>query len=100
MIACASPSGKNAEESLNCLRYANRTKNIQNKATVNVDPHSRLVNTLRGQVVSQIVVSVVIILEILHGNVWFSLPVTWCQMMINVTKTSLPYWRMWAESSS
>ncbi|KAL9181076.1 hypothetical protein ACHAXT_009881 [Thalassiosira profunda] len=50
MIACASPSHKNAEESLNCLRYANRAKNIQNKATVNVDPHSKLVNSLRGQV--------------------------------------------------
>lgn len=52
MIACASPSHKNAEESLNCLRYANRAKNIQNMATVNVDPHSKLVNTLRGQVES------------------------------------------------
>jgi tetratricopeptide (TPR) repeat protein len=50
MIACASPSHKNAEESLNCLRYANRAKNIQNLATVNVDPHSKLVNSLRGQV--------------------------------------------------
>ncbi|KAL7484050.1 hypothetical protein ACHAW6_009695 [Cyclotella cf. meneghiniana] len=50
MIACASPSHKNAEESLNCLRYANRAKNIQNLATVNVDPHSKLVNLLRGQV--------------------------------------------------
>ena len=52
MIACASPAQKNAEESLNCLRYANRAKNIQNVATVNVDPHSKLVNALRGQVVS------------------------------------------------
>ena len=52
MIACASPSHKNAEESLNCLRYANRAKNIQNMATVNVDPHSKLVNALRGQVES------------------------------------------------
>eukprot|EP00578_Thalassiosira_sp_NH16_P016541 CAMPEP_0181108648 /NCGR_PEP_ID=MMETSP1071-20121207/17742_1 /TAXON_ID=35127 /ORGANISM="Thalassiosira sp., Strain NH16" /LENGTH=1002 /DNA_ID=CAMNT_0023192265 /DNA_START=14 /DNA_END=3022 /DNA_ORIENTATION=+ len=50
MIACASPAQKNAEESLNCLRYANRAKNIQNVATVNVDPHSKLVNALRGQV--------------------------------------------------
>ncbi|KAL3777525.1 hypothetical protein ACHAWO_005509 [Cyclotella atomus] len=50
MIACASPSHKNAEESLNCLRYANRAKNIQNMATVNVDPHSKLVNALRDQV--------------------------------------------------
>ncbi len=52
MIACASPSHKNAEESLNCLRYANRAKNIQNKAVVNIDPHSKLVNELRGQVVA------------------------------------------------
>ena len=52
MIACASPSHKNAEESLNCLRYANRAKNIQNSAVVNVDPHSKLVNALRGQVVA------------------------------------------------
>ena len=50
MIACASPSHKNAEESLNCLRYANRAKNIQNKAVINVDPHSKLVNTLKRQV--------------------------------------------------
>ena len=52
MIACASPSLKNAEESLNCLRYANRAKNIQNVVTLNVDPHSKLVDALRGQVVS------------------------------------------------
>ena len=50
MIACASPAPKNAEESLNCLRYANRAKQIKNLAVVNVDPHSRLVNQLRDQV--------------------------------------------------
>jgi len=50
MIACASPSHKNAEESLNCLRYANRAKNIQNMAVVNIDPHSKLVNALRCQI--------------------------------------------------
>ena len=33
MIACASPSHKNAEESLNCLRYANRTKNSELQTT-------------------------------------------------------------------
>ncbi len=54
MIACASPSLKNAEESLNCLRYANRAKNIQNSVTLNVDPHSKLVDALRGQVVSKL----------------------------------------------
>lgn len=52
MIACASPSHKNEEESLNCLRYANRAKNIQNTAVRNVDPHSKAVNALRNQVVA------------------------------------------------
>jgi kinesin family protein 4/21/27 len=57
MIACASPSLKNSEESLNCLRYANRAKNIQNSVTLNVDPHSKLVDALRGQVVSKLFIS-------------------------------------------
>jgi len=35
---------------LNCLRYANRAKNIKNTASLNIDPHSRLVNALRAQV--------------------------------------------------
>jgi hypothetical protein len=38
------------EESLNCLRYANRAKNIQNHAVVNVDARSRLVAELKTQV--------------------------------------------------
>lgn len=50
MIACVSPSSSNMEESLNCLRYANRAKNIQNNAVVNVDAGSRLVAELRDQV--------------------------------------------------
>ena len=50
MIACVSPSSNNLEESLNCLRYANRAKNIQNSAVINVDPGSRLVTELRQQV--------------------------------------------------
>lgn len=50
MIACVSPSSNNLEESLNCLRYANRAKNIQNNAVVNVDAGSRLVSELRQQV--------------------------------------------------
>eukprot|EP00957_Ditylum_brightwellii_P051570 3910865-Ditylum_brightwellii.AAC.1 len=49
MVACVSPSSSNLEESLNCLRYANRAKNIQNNAVVNVDAASRLVAELRGQ---------------------------------------------------
>jgi hypothetical protein len=50
MIACVSPASINMGESLNCLRYANRAKNIQNKAVVNVDSNTRLVQELQGQV--------------------------------------------------
>jgi Kinesin motor domain len=50
MIACISPAAVNMGESLNCLRYANRAKNIQNKAVVNVDANTRLVQELQGQV--------------------------------------------------
>jgi hypothetical protein len=50
MMACVSPSSSNMEESLNCLRYANRAKNIQNHAVVNVDATSRLIDDLRGKV--------------------------------------------------
>ena len=32
--ACVSPADTNAEETLNTLKYANRTRNIQNKAVV------------------------------------------------------------------
>jgi len=49
MIACVSPASVNMEESLNCLRYANRAKNIQNNAVVNLDAGSRLVANLRGK---------------------------------------------------
>ena len=50
MVACVSPSSSNFDESLNCLRYANRARNIQNRAIVNVDPTTRLVSELRGRV--------------------------------------------------
>ena len=50
MIACVSPSSSNMEESLNCLRYANRAKNIKNHAIVNVDATSRLMADLRSKV--------------------------------------------------
>lgn len=49
MIACVSPSGSNTDESLNSLRYANRAKNIQNKAVVNMDAGSKLIAELRLQ---------------------------------------------------
>jgi len=47
MVACVSPSGSNTEETLNTLRYANRAKNIQNKAVVNMDAGSKMIMELR-----------------------------------------------------
>eukprot|EP00934_Nitzschia_sp_Nitz4_P000480 Nitzschia sp. Nitz4//scaffold9_size221794//135611//140914//NITZ4_001364-RA/size221794-snap-gene-0.105-mRNA-1//1//CDS//3329561055//480//frame0 len=47
MVACVSPASINMEETLNCLRYANRAKNIQNRAVVNLDPTSRLLGELK-----------------------------------------------------
>jgi kinesin family protein 4/21/27 len=52
MIACVSPSEDNLEESLSCLRYANRAKNIQNNAVVNVDANTKLIAGLQSQVKS------------------------------------------------
>jgi len=49
MIACLSPSGSNTDESLNTLRYANRAKNIQNKAVINMDAGSKMIADLRQQ---------------------------------------------------
>lgn len=50
MIACVSPSSDNMDESLNCLRYANRAKNIQNNAIVNIDANTRRITQLQQQV--------------------------------------------------
>jgi hypothetical protein len=52
MIACVSPSERNIEESINSLRYANRAKNIQNKAVLNIDAStgSELVKELKQRV--------------------------------------------------
>ena len=50
MIACVSPSSSNTTESISTLRYANRAKNIRNKAKINVDPASQVVNELKSQV--------------------------------------------------
>lgn len=48
--ACISPADSNAEETINTLKYANRARNIQNKAVVNRDPHKEEVQKLRSQV--------------------------------------------------
>jgi kinesin family protein 4/21/27 len=39
-IACVSPACSNFDETLNTLRYANRARNIQNKAVQNIDAQS------------------------------------------------------------
>ncbi|TKY74442.1 Kinesin protein FRA1 [Spatholobus suberectus] len=50
MIACVSPADTNAEETLNTLKYANRARNIQNKAIINRDPVAAQVQTMRNQI--------------------------------------------------
>jgi Kinesin motor domain len=51
MIACVSPSPANFDESLNCLRYANRAKNITNQARVNTSSLNleKVVDQLQSQ---------------------------------------------------
>eukprot|EP01083_Nonionella_stella_P144390 450746_1 len=50
MIACISPARSNMLETKNTLNYANRAKNIKNKAVVNRDPRSRQILELRQRV--------------------------------------------------
>jgi len=50
MIACASPADSNFEETLSTLNYANRARNIQNKAVVNRDGKSSEVLHLRARI--------------------------------------------------
>ena len=38
MIACITPALNSLEETLNVLKYANRARNIKNKAKINVEP--------------------------------------------------------------
>ncbi|MQL87255.1 hypothetical protein Taro_019809 [Colocasia esculenta] len=49
MIACVSPADTNAEETINTLKYANRARNIQNKAVVNHDPMTAQMQRMRSQ---------------------------------------------------
>ena len=49
-IACVSPSESNFEETLNTLRYANRARNIRNKAVLNCSPQERMMMMLNFQV--------------------------------------------------
>jgi Kinesin motor domain len=50
MIACVSPAESNYEESLNSVNYASRARNIKNKAVVNRDPNSVLIESLQNQI--------------------------------------------------
>uniref|UniRef100_A0A162AE08 Kinesin motor domain-containing protein n=1 Tax=Daucus carota subsp. sativus TaxID=79200 RepID=A0A162AE08_DAUCS len=47
---CVSPADTNAEETLNTLKYANRARNIQNKAIVNRDPVAAQTQRMRNQI--------------------------------------------------
>ncbi|KAJ8459879.1 hypothetical protein OPV22_032805 [Ensete ventricosum] len=49
MIACISPADSNAEETINTLKYANRARNIQNKAVINRDPVAAEMQRMRSQ---------------------------------------------------
>lgn len=50
MIACISPSDHDFMETLNTLKYANRAKNIKNKAIVNQDKTSQMMVMLRQEI--------------------------------------------------
>ncbi|MBA0659321.1 hypothetical protein Goklo_011469, partial [Gossypium klotzschianum] len=47
---CVSPADTNAEETLNTLKYANRARNIQNKAVINRDPMAAQLQRMRSQI--------------------------------------------------
>ncbi|KAG7387344.1 hypothetical protein PHYBOEH_008265 [Phytophthora boehmeriae] len=47
-IACVSPAESNANETLNTLQYANRAKNIQNKAVKNIDSRTAELVSLKA----------------------------------------------------
>ena len=47
MVACVSPADDSMEETLNALKYANRARNIKNKAIINRDPRSLQLAALR-----------------------------------------------------
>ena len=50
MIACVSPADINFPETMSTLKYANRARNIKNKAVVNRDAHSAQIDSLMGQI--------------------------------------------------
>ena len=50
MIACVSPVDRDQAESFNTLQYANRARNIKNKAVVNQDSASRQIQMYQDQI--------------------------------------------------
>ena len=50
MLAALSPADVNYGETLSTLYYANRAKNIVNKAVVNEDDNVRLIKELRAEI--------------------------------------------------
>ena len=50
MIAALAPSNVNYDETLSTLRYASRAKKIKNKAVVNEDSTTKLVNNLKAEI--------------------------------------------------
>jgi hypothetical protein len=50
MIAALSPADTNYAETLSTLQYANRAKQIQNKAIVNEDPNEKIIKELKAEV--------------------------------------------------
>ena len=54
MIACCSPSSRYLDETLTTLKYAQRVKNIKNKAVIQLDPQQSLIRELRCSGVARV----------------------------------------------
>lgn len=50
MIAALSPASVNYKETLSTLRYADRAKQIKNKAVVNEDPNVKMIRSLKEEI--------------------------------------------------
>uniref|UniRef100_A0AC34RIY5 Kinesin-like protein n=1 Tax=Panagrolaimus sp. JU765 TaxID=591449 RepID=A0AC34RIY5_9BILA len=50
MVANIGPASYNLEETLSCLRYANRAKNIKNKPRINEDPKDALLREFQDEI--------------------------------------------------
>jgi kinesin family protein 4/21/27 len=52
MIACVSPADNSFEETISTMQYANRAKNIKNKAVVNVSSSNTEIASLRSHIMA------------------------------------------------